>query len=354
MRVSQFVLTSLVILFVAGTAAADVYTFRSYEEFQVNDRFDLFVSNTSGTITIEPSPSDLLIIDVEKKIRARDKGDAERLENEIEISIDAKKNRVRIETHYPDWNEGDSFWEKLLDFRKDNIGYVDYYIKIPSEVDLEVSSTSGAIRIFEQKGEFEIAITSGDVKVEECFADVDISATSGDVDLKDIEGDVTISSTSSDVLIERVNGSLQIRTTSGVSEVYGLTGNLTLRKTSGNTLIQDVIGNVDLSSTSGDIEISQEEGSILVTSQSGDVIADTKLLSGGRYVVETISGTIDFSVPAGADGRVKLQTVSGDIGTTLPLTIKSYSKRRLSGVLGLGGPRIELSSTSGDIKLKEQ
>jgi predicted membrane protein len=340
-------------LFISKTASADVYTFRSYQEYEVNDEFELTVSNTSGTTTIERSQTEFLIIDVEKKISASSKEDAEKLENEIEIDIEARKNRVEIETRYPDWNMGDSFWEKLFDLRKDNFGSVDYFIKIPAKVQLLVSSTSGSVRLFNLDGSIELAITSGDVKIKDCTADVNISSTSGDVDLSGVEGNVKIGSTSSDMLIENVTGALTLRATSGVSEIYGLTGNLTLRKTSGDTRILDIIGNVDISATSGDIQLEQEEGSIRINSHSGDVAVDTKLLSGGRYAVETISGSIEFSVPPGSDGRVKLQSVSGTIDTSLPLTIESFSRRKLTGVLGLGGPRIELSSTSGDVTLGE-
>lgn len=340
-------------LFIAESATADLYTFRSYQEYEVNDEFELTVSNTSGTITIERSQTGLLIIDIEKKISARSKEDAEKLENEIEIDIEARKNRVEIETHYPNWNMGDPFWEKLFDLRKDNFGSVDYFIKVPTKVQLQVSSTSGSVRVFNLDGSLELAITSGNVKIKDCMADVDISSTSGDVDLSGVEGNIKIGSTSSDILIENVTGALSLRSTSGISEIYGLTGNLTLRKTSGDIRILDIIGNVDISATSGDIQLEQEEGSIRITSHSGDVVVDTKLLSGGRYAVETISGSIEFSVPPGSDGRVRLQSVSGTIDTSVPLTIESFSKRKLTGVLGLGGPRIELTSTSGDVTLGE-
>jgi len=340
-------------LFAVESATADVFTFRSYEEYTVDAQFKLFISNTSGTITVEQSSTELLVIDIEKKISARNKDDAEKLENEIEVDIEADRHRVEIETRYPDWNRRDPFWEKLFDLRKDNLGYVDYYLKVPTEVRLQISSTSGSVRVFDQEGSIDISITSGDVKIKSCAADVELSSTSGDIDLSGVDGDVKIGSTSSDILAENITGTLSLRSTSGVSEIYGLTGNLTLRKTSGDTRIEGIAGNVDISSTSGDIELEQEEGSVRITSHSGDVDVVTKLLSGNRYSVETISGSIEFSVPPGSDGRVRLQSVSGTVDTSLPLTIESFSKRKLAGVLGLGGPRIELSSTSGDITLSE-
>ncbi len=335
-------------------ALADVYTFRSYNEYPVNDKFNLRISNTAGSINIERSQSPLLIIDAEKKIQASNRRDAERLEREISIDVDAKPNRVQIQTHYPDFSKGDSFWEKLLDIKKDDFGYVDYYIKVPSEVDIEVSSTSGSVVIVDQTGEIEISVTSGDTRIRNLIGDITITSTSGNIDIAEVYGNVEVRSTSSDALIENVTGNLSFRSTSGRTEVYGLAGNVDLRKTSGDSGLFNVLGNIEISTTSGKIELEQEEGALRISSQSSDVEITTTMLNGDKYVAETISGSIDFKIPVGVDSRIDLETVSGTINTNLPLTVRSFSDQRLSGELGAGGPRIELSSISGDIKLEEK
>lgn len=349
------VLLATAATFLLGCCAlADVYTFRSYNEYQVNDEFNLRVSNTAGSINIERSQSSLLIVDAEKKIRASSKSDAERLESEVSIDIDARPHRVEIQTHYPDFSKGDSFWEKILDFKKDDFGYVDYYIKVPSEVEIEVSSTSGSVVIVDQTGEIEISVTSGDTRIRNFIGDITITSTSGNIDIAEVSGKVEVRSTSSDALLENVTGNLSFRSTSGRTEVYGLAGNIDLRKTSGDTGLFNVLGNIEISATSGNIDIVQEEGALRISSQSGNVEITTSMLNGDKYVAETISGLIDFKIPVGIDSRIDLETVSGTINTNLPLTVKSFSDQRLSGELGAGGPRIELSSISGDIKLEEK
>ena len=344
----------MVIMILTNYAVGDVYTFRSYNEYQVRDGFSLRISNTMGSINIERSQSPILIVDAEKKIRASNKGDAEKLENEIALDIDAKPNRVIIQTHYPDFSKGDSFWEKVFDFRKDNLGWVDYFIKVPADVEIEISSTSGSVAIIDQTGEIDISITSGDIQIKNCEGDISITSTSGNIDIAEILGKVDIRSTSSDALLENIDGNFSLRSTSGQTEVYGLYGNIDIRKTSGDTRLSTVLGNIEISATSGDIDISQEEGALRISSQSGNVDITTTMVNGDKYVAETISGSIDFRIPVGIDSRINMETVSGTINTNLPLTVKSFSDQKLSGELGAGGPRIELSSTSGDIKLEEQ
>jgi hypothetical protein len=353
MRTATVILIAATILLLGSVASADVYTFRTYHELKVNKDFKLHVTNTAGLISIQRSDTDALVIDAEKKISAGSKSKAERLDSELEIAVDADRNRVEIETHYPKWNTGDSFWEKILDLRKDSFGYVNYYIKVPTDVHLSVSTTSGSILITDLKGRIDISVTSGDAQISDCVADVSVSTTSGDVKLVGIDGRTDLRSTSSDALIENINGNVSIRSTSGTTEIYGITGNIEISKTSGHTKLIDVAGNIKLSSTSGNIEVSQDKGSILIDSYSGDVHIDTQLNSGSRYTVETTSGSILFSMPIGSNGRVRIESVSGEVDTSVPVRVESVSRRQLTGEIGFGGPRIELSSTSGDITVSE-
>ncbi len=353
MKTAMIILTATAILLAGTVALADVYTFRSYNELKVNDNFKLQITNNTGLISIENSDTDALVIDAEKKINAGSRNEAEKLDSELEISLDADRKHVEIETNYPKWNSGDSFWEKIFDLRKDNFGYVNYFIKVPTNVRLTISTTSGSIAITGLTGKIDISVTSGDLQISDCIGEVNVSTTSGDVKLAGIEGRINLRSTSSDVLIENTNGNVSMRSTSGETEIYSITGNIEIRKTSGDTKLIDVAGNIELSSTSGDIEVSQEKGSILINSHSGDVNINTQLNSGSRYAVQTTSGTILFAIPIGSNGRFRIESTSGDVDTTVPLRIKSVSERKLAGEVGIGGPRIELSSTSGDIAVSE-
>ena len=147
MRTATVIVIAAAILLLGSIASADVYTFRTYHELKVNKDFKLQITNTRGLISIQSSDTDALIIDAEKKISIGSKSKAEKLNSELEIMVDADRNRVEIETLYPKWNTGDSFWEKVLDLRKDSFGFVNYYIKVPTDVRLSISTTSGSIVI---------------------------------------------------------------------------------------------------------------------------------------------------------------------------------------------------------------
>ena len=56
--------------------------------------------------------------------------------------------------------------------------------------------------------------------------------------------------------------------------------------------------------------------------------------------------------PGGTDADVDARTVNGRIESSLPLTLKEYSRRSLKGTLGSGGRGLSLGTVNGSITLK--
>ncbi|MCF6193755.1 MAG: DUF4097 domain-containing protein, partial [Kangiellaceae bacterium] len=85
---------------------------------------------------------------------------------------------------------------------------------------------------------------------------------------------------------------------------------------------------------------------------TGKVSVNTELFSERDYTVETLSGSITFSIPDNAGAKVLLSTLSGDIDTkNLPMEVDSFSRREITGLVGAGGASVSLKSDSGDIRL---
>ena len=121
-----------------------------------------------------------------------------------------------------------------------------------------------------------------------------------------INGSIDADGLQSDVSAVTVNGSIDISTT-GIAEATTVNGSIEAR-----------IGEDDIS----DLEFS------------------------------TVNGRITLWLPDGVDADVSARTVSGSIQTEFPLTIRGkYASKNLSGVLGDGGPNLELRTVSGSIRL---
>lgn len=70
--------------------------------------------------------------------------------------------------------------------------------------------------------------------------------------------------------------------------------------------------------------------------------------------LKTVNGGIVVSLPGDAAANVKAATVNGDIETDFPLTVKGkFSRRRIEGSIGGGGPLLEMETVNGAIRLEK-
>jgi hypothetical protein len=122
-----------------------------------------------------------------------------------------------------------------------------------------------------------------------------------------------------------------------------------------------VNGAVQISGVSGEVRANTINGSVEAESTSGWVMAETvngnvrvKMTQvperGAEY--KTVNGSISVTLPSGLNATVEARTVNGSISTDFPVQVEgAISPRRLRGTVGTGGPRIEMSTVNGSIRL---
>ena len=68
--------------------------------------------------------------------------------------------------------------------------------------------------------------------------------------------------------------------------------------------------------------------------------------------LKSVNGSIELGLPGSPNAQVKASTVSGGIRTDFPLEVQGgYVGKNLTGTLGSGGTRIELSNVNGSIHI---
>lgn len=74
----------------------------------------------------------------------------------------------------------------------------------------------------------------------------------------------------------------------------------------------------------------------------------------GPLSFKTVNGGITVELPASVAAFVHAETVNGSIETDFPLTVKGkFVGRRVDGVIGAGGRRLELQTVNGSIALRK-
>lgn len=161
----------------------------------------------------------------------------------------------------------------------------------------------------------------------------------GDVDRPEVHFTITMPRTAG----------LSIDDFSSEIEVQGLRADVMIETFSSSIHVRDVEGTLDLETFSGSVEGEALRGSVQFEAFSGDARLRMDALTGDcRF--ETFSGDVELTLPAG----VGFELVAGE--DTFGALSSEFALRIEEGrrIAGEGGPRIDVETFSGDLRLRKQ
>lgn len=288
-------LIGLGLLLISSSASAENW-FDFRKEVVLDKPLELEMEVTRGEIVLVGGTDNRLIIEAVKRIRGKDWDKSRRIADKIEINVDQFGDAIRISTNYlPLDGEDRTFFEKIFGRHANAYGDVDFHITLPRTSRIKINAVSAQVELSSVAARVDIENGFGSVRCEYLSGPITVRQKEGPIDLQWIEGDIRIKSELSRIWIKQTQGAL---------------------------------------------DLSTEKGSVSV---------QTELNSPRDYFIQTKSGKVEFMVPQRSAGYLAIETRSGEIATKVPIAVESASRTRLSGVFGAGGPRIEISSVSGDV-----
>lgn len=351
----RFIIVFLFFVILSGLSFGKTYEFDYQKLINVEPGLELTINNANGNIILTTNNDYKLKVDAIKKIHADSKDEADLIADHVQISVASVDGHFTVEPQFLRIHDrSPSFWTKILGKAGEPAyGSIDFIISVPTDCNADIYNTSGNIDAAGIRGKLFISGTAGNVTIRDNQGNLEITTTSGLVELNDIEGDVGINANGSDIKFYSINGDVEIRNSSGLITGDYLIGDLILSQATGSIDLEHIEGDIRLKSTSGRINIVQDFGALDVSTESGNINIQTELNSAKDYFVETISGSIEFLIPVASGGDIKLEAGSGGIDTQVPISIDSFSKTRITGSFGHGGPKVSLITRSGDITLSE-
>ncbi len=131
--------------------------------------------------------------------------------------------------------------------------------------------------------------------------------------------------------------------------VEGLRAGVTLETFSSAITVRDVEGALDLETFSGEVKGEGLRGRIQLETFSGDARLQFAALTGDSHL-ETFSGDLELTLPADTGFElVGEDDAFGELDSEFAL--QAEDGRRITGG---GGPRIEIETFSGDLRLRKQ
>ncbi|MCL7746987.1 DUF4097 family beta strand repeat-containing protein [Halalkalibacter alkaliphilus] len=166
---------------------------------------------------------------------------------------------------------------------------------------------------------------------------------------------------SENVNVNSISGEIEFRNELSVNNTFSKTvsGNVLGSTLSGESVeVKTTSGNIKFNEvTATDVRLESVSGDLIVQTLSGDI--EGKTVSGNieieyrdeneKVLLKTVSGDVELFIPIG-NAEVNVSTVSGDVHLDLQQFIKS---RSYTGRLGDGLHPLRISTTSGDIRIRE-
>lgn len=127
---------------------------------------------------------------------------------------------------------------------------------------------------------------------------------------------------------------------------------LNARTTNGNVTGHNLASVVEASTTNGNVDVSTSEWASASTTNGGIQVSIGNAKWSGELKERTTNGSVDVTLPAGAEFTLDAATTNGGVHTDFPITVQgSFNSKRLSGTVGAGGRDLRVSTTNGGIKL---
>lgn len=146
----------------------------------------------------------------------------------------------------------------------------------------------------------------------------------------------------------------RVRSSNGRLRVENVNGNVTLHTSNGSVHISGIKGNVEAHSSNGSVHALNVRGGVNATTSNGSMELEIENPQNSDVIAATSNGTITLKMPAATNAAISAHTSGHDrIYSDFDVTVHGgqLAKSRLDGTIGGGGPKIDLSTSNGNIRL---
>jgi DUF4097 and DUF4098 domain-containing protein YvlB len=218
---------------------------------------------------------------------------------------------------------------------------------------VDVTDGHGDVKFDSIAGDVHARMSDGDFSAHAIQGQVFLNGHAGDVTLSEIKGQAVLDGEFfGDTHLEQMGSSVHFHSTRTDMDLPKLGGDLTMdsddltaNQTGGPTRIVTRSKNIELTQATGDVHIENSDGDVNVSAAAplGDVEITNR------------TGSLSLTVPENANFSVNGSTTSDDdLATDFPLEVMtSGDRKQLSGTVGRGGVKLDLSTTHGNLELRK-
>ncbi|WP_158790498.1 DUF4097 family beta strand repeat-containing protein [Granulicella sp. L60] len=250
----------------------------------------------------------------------------------------------------------------------------DITVTLPAAAPITITANHGDVHVTAIKAPVQITANHGDVELAAITGDVIARVNNGDSDFSahsvtgalSIEGhghDTTLSDLSGPLTMrgdffgtthfERIRGPIKFHTIRTDFQLARLDGEIDISNNADLTA-SNALGPVTLTTGNRNITLDRIAGDLAVINRNGSVdVTSAPPLS--NLSIENRNGSVSVTLPEKANFAYQLEATNGNIDGDFSQikTDDDSRKNTLSGTIGNGGPLLRITTTQGDVELKQ-
>jgi DUF4097 and DUF4098 domain-containing protein YvlB len=216
-----------------------------------------------------------------------------------------------------------------------------------------VNATFGSVTLRNVSSDIRVINANGAIAVHDARGGAELSTRFGRVDALSVKGSLRVSSANGPVKVTDVDGPVYVKTSFGPIEAERVRGALTAENSSGSVSATGIGGSATVSTSFGPVLLREVDGRLDVTNRSGSVEAWPTVRTGTCHDVMLTTSFSPMVVHLPDTGyAVAARTTFGRIQADMPITASgSIGNNAVSGTIGRGGCALQLTNSSGDIRI---
>jgi DUF4097 and DUF4098 domain-containing protein YvlB len=211
--------------------------------------------------------------------------------------------------------------------------------------DIHLSTIQGSVQVH-------FSTDKGDFSAHQITGDVTADGRCNDLTLSEIKGKITVSGDLfGTVHMENLTGPVHLHTSVTDMQFGELPGDMTLDPE--DLRVTEAKGQIRVTTHSKNVELSQIYGDTYVEDRDGNI----SISPAGPYGVQATSSSgnadVEITLPPNASASIEGRTHNGDIVSDYPLEINGEESKTVTGRIGAGNAKINVSTDVGDVRIKK-
>jgi len=275
----------------------------------------IYVTNAIGDLNVSGSPNRQISASYIIAISAEEPGSSEEFDQEVDLRIYPKQNKIYIESVAPPLTDPKM---RVLKSRLELI--------VPTNNNLFVSNSSGNININDIGSNVVVKASSCNVELNRINGNAEIDNSSGAITVGKVHGSVIVQNRMGPVTLISCKGTIEVSNSFGDISVTNCDGNAVIRNT-GAIAVDNHIGNLEITNRSGPVDVANLDGNLAAFNSFEPL--RVKNISG---TAKLINANADVEA-VGIDGMASINNRFGQINAS-----------------AIGGP-VYIENKSGDINM---